>query len=125
MNKTVLLVDDETVVVEIAKRKLESMGFKALCAYDGQEALDLLNSEKPDLIVLDVQMPRMNGYVFLTELRKHPNSSVASTPVVVVTAYAENNPIFSRHGIKAYLLKPLKLEELVEKVQELLGAVKS
>lgn len=125
MKKTVLLVDDETVVVEIAKRKLESMGFRAIFAYDGQEALDLLNSEKPDLIVLDVQMPRMNGYVFLTELRKHPNSSIASTPVVVVTAYAENNPIFSRHGIKAYLLKPLRLEELVEKVQELLGAVKS
>lgn len=124
MVKTVLLIDDESVVVEIAKRKLESLGFKALCAGDGQEALDLLNSQKPDLIILDVQMPRMNGYTFLTELRKHPNSTIASTPVIVVTAYAENNPIFSRHGIKAYLLKPLRLEDLVEKVQELLGVVK-
>ncbi len=124
MMKTVLLVDDETVVVDIAKRKLESLGFKAVCAYDGQEALEQLNAEKPDLIVLDVQMPRMNGYVFLTELRKHPNSTLAATPVIVVTAYAENNPIFARHGIKAYLLKPLRLEQLVEKVQELLGAAK-
>ena len=124
MAKTVLLVDDEPIVVEIAKRKLESMGFKALCASDGQEAIDLLNTEKPDLIVLDVQMPRMNGYTFLTELRKHPNSSVAATPVVVVSAYAQSNPIFVRHGIKAYLLKPLKLEELVDKVHELLGAAK-
>lgn len=121
MVKTVLLIDDESVVVEIAKRKLESLGFKALCAGDGQEALDLLNSQKPDLIVLDVQMPRMNGYTFLTELRKHPNSTISATPVIVVTAYAENNPIFSRHGIKGYLLKPLRLEDLVEKVQELLG----
>lgn len=121
MVKTVLLVDDETIVVDIAKRKLESMGFRALCANDGQDALNILDNEKPDLIVLDVQMPRMNGYVFLTELRKHPNSTVASTPVIVVTAYAENNPIFIRHGIKAYLLKPLKLEQLLEKVQEILG----
>ena len=124
MTKTVLIVDDETVVVEIAKRKLESLGFTVLYAYDGEDAMALLTSEKPDLIVLDVQMPRMNGYTFLTELRKHPNSSVAATPVVVVTAYADNNPIFVRHGIKAYLLKPLKLEQLVEKVQELLGAAK-
>ena len=122
MSKTVLLVDDETVVVDIAKRKLESLGFKVLFAHDGQEAVDILSNAKPDLIVLDVQMPRMNGYTFLTELRKHPNSSVAATPVVVVTAYAENNPIFIRHGIKAYLLKPLKLEQLVGKVQELLSA---
>lgn len=124
MSKTVLIVDDETVVVEIAKRKLENLGFKVLYAYDGEDAMAILNSEKPDLIVLDVQMPKMNGYTFLTELRKHPNSAVASTPVVVVTAYADNNPIFVRHGIKAYLLKPLKLEQLVEKVQELLSAAK-
>lgn len=122
--KTVLLIDDETDVTEIAKRKLESLGFKAFCAADGQEALDLLNANKIDLIVLDVQMPRMNGYTFLTELRKHPHSNIAATPVVVLTAYAQNNPIFSRHGIKAYLLKPLQLEELVEKVQEYLGATK-
>lgn len=124
MSKTVMIVDDESVVVDIAKRKLESLGFKAVVAYDGQEAMDRLNTERPDLIILDVQMPRMNGYTFLTELRKHPNSTVAATPVVVVTAYADNNPIFTRHGIKAYLLKPLKLEKLIEKVQELVGAAK-
>ncbi len=124
MSKTVMIVDDESVVVDIAKRKLESLGFNAVVAYDGQEAMDKLNSERPDLIILDVQMPRMNGYTFLTELRKHPNSTVAATPVVVVTAYADNNPIFTRHGIKAYLLKPLKLEKLIEKVQELVGAAK-
>ena len=124
MEKTVLLVDDETIVVDIARRKLQAMGFKALAANDGQEAMDILKTEKPDLIVLDVQMPRMNGYTFMQELRKHPNSTIAATPVIVVTAYAETNPIFVRHGIKAYLLKPLKLEELVEKVQEILGVAK-
>ncbi|MBL8014305.1 MAG: response regulator [Candidatus Omnitrophica bacterium] len=123
--KTVLIIDDETDVTAIAKRKLESLGFQALTAKEGQEALSLLDSCKIDLIVLDVQMPGMNGYTFLTELRKHPNSNIAATPVIVVTAYAQNNPIFARHGIKAYLLKPLKLEDLADKVQEFLGAPKS
>lgn len=122
--KTVLLIDDETDVTEIAKRKLESQGFQALIACEGHEALSLLDSHKVDLIVLDVQMPGMNGYTFLTELRKHPKSSIAATPVIVVTAYAENNPIFYRHGIKAYLLKPLRLDELADKVQEFLGVPK-
>ncbi len=122
MPKTVLLIDDEAIVVDIAKRRLDELGFSVLTANDGQEALELLNFAKPDLIVLDVQMPRMNGYTFLAELRKHPNDAIAATPVVVVTAYAETNPIFVRHGIKAYLLKPLKLQELLDKVQEFLGA---
>ena len=124
MPKTVLLVDDETIVVDIAKRKLDQLGYNVLTAYDGAEAVELLKTAKPDLIVLDVQMPKMNGYEFLTELRKHFNPAVAATPVIVVTAFAETNPIFVRHGIKAYLLKPLKLQELLDKVQEFLGAPK-
>lgn len=124
MSKTVLLVDDETIVVDIAKRKLDTLGYNVLTANDGEQAMELLKTTQPDLIVLDVQMPKMNGYEFLTELRKHLNPAVASTPVIVVTAYAETNPIFVRHGIKAYLLKPLKLQELLDKVQEFLGAAK-
>jgi CheY-like chemotaxis protein len=121
MPKTVLLVDDEVVVVDIAKRRLDQLGYNVLAAHDGQEAVDILATAKPDLIVLDVQMPKMNGYTFLTELRKNPNPDLAAIPVIIVTAYAETNPIFNRHGVIAYLLKPLKLQELLDKVQDILG----
>src|SRR6185503_1654179 len=114
------LVDDEVVVVDIAKRKLDQLGYTVLAAHDGEEAVEILRTAKPDLIVLDVQMPKMNGYTFLTELRKNPNHDLASIPVIMVTAYSETNPIFNRHGVVAYLLKPLKLQELIDKIQEIL-----
>jgi CheY-like chemotaxis protein len=121
MPKTVMLVDDEEVVVDIAKRKLGQLGYSVLTANDGEDAVKILETAKPDLIVLDVQMPKMNGYTFLTELRKNPDSAIAATPVIMVTAFAESNPIFNRHGVVAYLLKPLKLQELLDKIQEVLG----
>src|SRR5438045_1516541 len=118
MPKTVLLVDDETVVVDIAKRKLDQLGYNVLAAHDGEEAVEILRTAKPGLIILDIQMPKMNGYTFLTELRKNPDPDLAATPVIIVTAYAETNPIFNRHGVIAYLLKPLKLQELLDKIEE-------
>jgi CheY-like chemotaxis protein len=104
--------------VEIAKRKLEERGYEVMVAGDGEEALERLKSKTPDLILLDVQMPKMNGYSFLIEKNKFPEFT--SIPVIVLTAYNEMERIFQRHHIKAYLLKPLKLQDLLSKVQEIL-----
>ena len=119
MAKTILVVDDETIVVEITKRKLEERGYEVLTAGNGIEALACLKSKIPDLILLDIQMPQMNGYSFIMEKVKIPE--YANIPVVVLTAYNEMEPLFLRHGIKAYLLKPLKLQDLMDKVVEFVG----
>lgn len=119
MSKSILLVDDETVVVEIAKRRLEDRGYEVQTAGDGNEAFLSLKSKIPDLILLDIQMPKMNGYTFIMEKSKIPE--YVDIPVVVLTAYNEMEPLFKRHGIKAYLLKPLKLQDLIDKVIELVG----
>ena len=120
MPKSILVVDDEPVVVEIAKRKLEERGYEVATAGDGIEALEALRKKIPDLILLDIQMPRMNGYTFVMEKAKIPEYK--AVPVVVLTAYGEMEPLLKRHGIKAYLLKPLKLQELLDQVQVLVGA---
>ena len=120
MAKQILVVDDEPVVVEITKRKLEQVGYQVAVAYDGEEALVAVNAQKPDLIVLDIQMPKMNGYTFMMELRKSPEFT--EIPIIVLTAYNEMEPLFKRHGIKAYLMKPLKLQDLLDKVQSVVGA---
>ena len=120
MPKSILVVDDEPVIVEIAKRKLEERGYEVATAQDGIEALEALKKKIPDLILLDIQMPRMNGYTFVVEKAKIPE--FVSIPVVVLTAYGEMEPLLRRHGIKAYLLKPLKLQELLDRVQALIGA---
>jgi len=119
MAKTILVVDDESIVVEITKRKLEERGYEVLTAGNGMEALACLKSRIPNLILLDVQMPEMNGYSFVMEKVKVPE--YINIPVVVLTAYNEMEPLFVRHGIKSYLLKPLKLQDLINKVIEIVG----
>ena len=119
MPKIILVVDDEPVIVEITRRKLEEMGFAVMTAHNGEEALARLKEKVPHLIILDVQMPKMNGYTFIME--KSKISAYEPIPVIVCTAYDEMEPLFKRHKIKAYLLKPIKLQELADKVIEVLG----
>ena len=119
MPKTILVIDDEPVVVEISKRKLEERGYEVLTASDGNEAFERLKAKIPDLIVLDIQMPKMNGYTFIMEKAKIPE--YADIPVVVLTAYNEMELLFKRHGVKSYLLKPLKLQDLVDKIVQVAG----
>ena len=119
MSKSILIVDDESVIVEITKRKLEDRGYEVLTACDGNEAFLQLKSKIPNLILLDIQMPNMNGYSFILEKIKIPE--YANIPVAVLTAYNEMEPLFKRHGIKTYLIKPLKLHDLINKVADILG----
>jgi CheY-like chemotaxis protein len=119
MPKTILVVDDEPVIVEIAKRKLSEIGYEVRTAGDGLEALKQLKEKKPDLILLDIQMPNMNGYTFMMEKTKMPD--FAKVPVIVLTAYAEMEPLFKRHGASAYVLKPLKLQDVIELVKKTIG----
>jgi len=119
MPKTILVVDDEPVIVEIAKRKLSEIGYDIKTAGDGLEALKQLREKKPDLILLDIQMPNMNGYTFMMEKTKL--AEFVKIPVIVLTAYSEMEPLFKRHGASAYLLKPLKLQDVIEKVKSTIG----
>ena len=119
MAKSVLVVDDEPVIVEISKRKLEELGYRVMTAENGEDALACLKEEVPDLIILDIQMPKMNGYTFIMEKSKLPEYD--NIPVIVCTAYNEMRPLFERHRVRAYILKPLKLQDLMEKVRETIG----
>ncbi|MBF0511934.1 MAG: response regulator [Candidatus Omnitrophica bacterium] len=119
MPKSILVIDDEHVVVAITKSKLESLGYTVYTALDGQEALKVLKTNVPDLIFLDIQMPNMNGYTFIMEKSKVPE--YAKIPVVVLTAYNEMEPLFHRYGVKSYLVKPLKASDLCNKAAEIIG----
>jgi len=119
MSKTILVVDDDRLMVELARRKLEEKGYEVLTASNGEQALAQLKSKIPDIIILDVQMPDMNGYTFIIERNKTPE--YANIPVVMLTASSETGPLFKRHGVKGYLLKPLNLQALFDKVTEIVG----
>lgn len=87
MSKKILIVDDEPDTITFISTVLEENGYTSLSAKDGVEGLDLLRKDKPDLILLDLMMPRKSGITMFQELRKDP--SLSHIPVVVVTGVAE------------------------------------
>jgi CheY-like chemotaxis protein len=116
---TILIVDDEPVARTLAQKQMAEKGYTVLTASNGEEALAALDKTKPDLILLDVEMPKMNGYTFIAELAKRNYNP--RLPVIVLTAHEELGPIFKRHGVRGYLIKPLNIETVVAKIQEILG----
>ena len=84
MSKKVLIVDDERNIVDILKYNLKKEGFTTIEAYDGEQAIELALSEKPDLILLDVMLPKMDGFTVCRKLRQ-----TMATPILMLTAKEE------------------------------------
>ena len=120
MPKTILVVDDEDIVVDITKRKLTQAGYFVIGVKDGEMALQALTQGLVDLILLDIEMPKMNGYTFMNERKKIPGAE--NIPVIVLTAYDAMEPIFRRNHVQAYLTKPLRFQEVLDKVKEVIGS---
>ncbi|MBP6344215.1 MAG: response regulator [Candidatus Omnitrophica bacterium] len=119
MPHTILIVDDEPVARTLAQKRISEQGYKVIMAANGEEALQALSQTRPDMILLDVEMPRMNGYTFVGELAKlNLNPRI---PIVVLTAHEELGPIFKRHGVREYLIKPLNIDLVIAKIQGILG----
>jgi CheY-like chemotaxis protein len=119
MPKSILLADDEEMIIDITKRKLVQEGYLVIGVKDGEEAIKALTQGLVDLIILDIEMPKMNGYAFLAERKKIPGAE--NIPVLVLTAYPSMEPIFRRNGVRDYLTKPLRFQELLAKIQEILA----
>jgi len=118
--KKILIVEDERMIAKLLVMKLQSAGFEIGNAYDGQEALDILAKEKVDLILLDLMMPRVDGFDVLSELKRRGDM----TPVIVATNLNQDNDI-SRVldlGVSSYYVKSdTSLDEIVSNVKEALG----
>lgn len=118
----VLIADDEEEVVNLVKMVLELEGYTVLSAGNGQEALMRIRASLPDLILLDVRMPKMSGLDVLDHLQEDP--ATADIPVVmlsVVTTYPEVQTALQR-GAVAYLPKPFEIREIVRLVGQVLSS---
>ena len=119
----VVVVDDDKEVQEIVTFALSRSGFEVVVASNGQQLQDVLASATPDLIILDVMMPGLDGYQIFSGLRK--NAATQQVPVIIMTAHAEY--IYERIsldlGAAVHITKPFHPLELVGKVQRLLQAI--
>ncbi len=115
--KRVLVVDDERHIVRLVQVNLERQGYEVLTAYDGVECLEKAKSEQPDLIVLDVMMPRMDGFEALQRLKSDPETS--HIPVIMLTARAQDRDVLQgyQYGADLYLTKPFSPMELLSLVR--------
>jgi two-component system, OmpR family, alkaline phosphatase synthesis response regulator PhoP len=119
MAKKILVVDDERHIVRLVQVNLERAGYEILTAYDGVEALEKVKSESPDMVVLDVMMPRMDGFEVLKNLQADPRYQ--DIPVIMLTAKAQDADIFKgwSSGVSSYLTKPFNPRELLVFVERI------
>ena len=121
MNELILVVDDEPKIMRLARDYLERAGFRVLPVYDGPSALAAARQEKPDLIVLDLNLPGMDGLDVCRALRRTPGPS-GSVPIIMLTARVEeaDRLIGLEVGADDYIVKPFSPRELVARVRAVL-----
>jgi two-component system, OmpR family, alkaline phosphatase synthesis response regulator PhoP len=123
MPKKILAVDDERHIVRLVEVNLQRAGYEVVTAYDGKEALEKVKSENPDLVVLDVMMPYMDGFEVLKNLKADPGT--AEIPVIMLTAKAQDADVFRgwQSGVDCYLTKPFNPMELLTFVKRIFDTV--
>lgn len=117
----ILIVDDEPDYISIVQCRLEWCHYEVITATNGKDGLEKAASEKPDLILLDTNMPIMNGHEMLERMRK--DRVLQDTPVIMVTALCEAKDIdiASSFGISDYVTKPIDFAKLIEIISNILG----
>ncbi len=119
VKKKILIIDDEPTFVKMISARLSANGYEVVTASDGEAGLRLIEVEKPNLIVLDVMMPMMDGYTFIRELKGTREEN--PIPVIVLTAKERMEDLFKVEGVDDYMLKPYEPSELLQKIKKHIG----
>ena len=120
MTATLLLADDEPNILVSLEFLMRREGYEVLLARDGQETLEAIREHRPDLVLLDVMMPRKNGFEVCQEVRA--SEDIKHTPILMLTAKGRDTDVAKglALGANGYMTKPFSTRELVDKVKELL-----
>ncbi|MFH1283059.1 MAG: response regulator [bacterium] len=115
-----LIIDDDYVVLDLLKSTLELDGFEVMCASSGLEGLEQLIKEKPDMVLLDIMMPQVDGYEICRKIKQSP--STADIPIIFVSAKAqpEDIEVGVAFGVDDYITKPFDLKDLSQRINIIL-----
>ena len=122
--KKVVIIEDNIAMREIVVHKLTTNGFDVKEAGDGKEGIDLIISERPDIVLLDLMLPEVDGFQVLERIRKESDPKLAQTPIIVLSNLWSNKDILKTKALKvqAYLVKAyFTTEEILKKVNEVLA----
>jgi DNA-binding response OmpR family regulator len=120
--KKVLVIEDEQLIADLLQRKLQGEGYYALVARDGEKGLEAIKKERPDLVLLDILLPRMNGFEVLAEIKK--DKTFADTPFIIISNSGQTTEIdrAKEVGVKDWLIKTeFDPKEVVDKVRRQIG----
>jgi two-component system chemotaxis response regulator CheY len=121
MSKTILVVDDSQFVLDMTRFMLDSAGFTTLTASAGLEALEILARDPVDLVIVDINMPGMDGYTLTSKIRE--DAAFGEVPIMIVTTESEARDMQKgfEAGANAYLVKPVSADELAARIGLLIG----
>ncbi|MFA6431226.1 MAG: response regulator [Candidatus Margulisiibacteriota bacterium] len=118
-NKKILLVDDELDMAEMVKLRLEANGYTVAIAVDGQQAFDMARESLPDLIVLDIMLPKIDGYQVCRMLKS--DEKYKNIPIIIFSARVQDPKfIYDELGANGYIPKPFDPKKLLDMIKELL-----
>lgn len=123
MSYKILVVDDEKDIVEIVSKKLKAHDYEVVEAFDGEEALSKVCSEEPDVILLDLMMPKLNGFEVLQKIRE--TFTKKWIPVIIISANTDLNAINKSYGLEAdhYLTKPCSIDSILRGVETMISLI--
>ena len=115
--KKILIVDNDIEMLELMKDHLDSEQYSVTIAADGLDGLTRAETEAPDVIILDIKMPIINGYTFVKRLKEDKSKKI---PVIILTSYTNLKDHFAVEGVNDYLVKPFEIQTLRDKLNEYL-----
>jgi len=117
MAKKILVVDDQKELVDAMKMRFEHDGYEVIEAYNGEECLKKAKEGLPDLIIMDIAMPQMDGYEAVREIRR--DEAIKDIPIFMLTGKDQMEDIFRIEGVQEYIVKPFEYEELSGMIKKL------
>jgi CheY-like chemotaxis protein len=116
--KKILLVDDDQDFAQLLEFDFRKRGFEVVKAHNGEDGLVKAAAEKPNIIILDIKMPKMDGYTFVRRLKKDPDTK--NLPLIVLTSYEPMKDMFQLEGVSDYFVKSANMENLMKTVEKYL-----